>query len=390
MRSVSACLIFLALAGVTPAAAQDLTDSGDYWTDTGQEERRPRGRRGGDAQSLEDAEQSGRSYVLGSGYGGSRTVPETYTVVRGDTLWDVTGRFYGNPWEWPRVWSYNPEITNPHWIYPMDRLRLIEAGRVASQLPTGRGGQRTIRAARSRDPESVFLRDQGYLDRDALRGAGYIAGSPDDHMLLAPYDECYVQFGENSDVRAGQEYTVFRQIESQERDPEESGTLVRIFGTVLIRGYDREQHVARAVITEALDPIERGMRVAAIPRRFDDVPPQRNQVDIDAQVVATLRPQRLVGQYNIIFVNAGGRQGVRPGNRFFIVRQGDDWRQNLTTEEREMGATVDVPPAPEEYPAEVVAEARVVHVRENTATLMVTRQVDAIAVGDRAEMRRGY
>ncbi len=49
--------------------------------------------------------------------------PDSYTVKPGDTLWDLSGRFLNNPWYWPKVWSYNPEISNPHWIYPGNVVR---------------------------------------------------------------------------------------------------------------------------------------------------------------------------------------------------------------------------------------------------------------------------
>jgi nucleoid-associated protein YgaU len=56
---------------------------------------------------------------------GSRDVaPENYVIQRGDTLWDLSGKFLESPWYWPKLWSYNPQIENPHWIYPGNPLRL--------------------------------------------------------------------------------------------------------------------------------------------------------------------------------------------------------------------------------------------------------------------------
>ena len=51
-------------------------------------------------------------------------VPESHSVRRGDTLWDISGRYYTNPYAWPQVWALNPQLQNPHWIYPGDRIRL--------------------------------------------------------------------------------------------------------------------------------------------------------------------------------------------------------------------------------------------------------------------------
>jgi nucleoid-associated protein YgaU len=51
-------------------------------------------------------------------------VPPLHTVKKGDTLWDICDTYFANPWQWPRVWSYNPDILNPHWIYPGEVVRL--------------------------------------------------------------------------------------------------------------------------------------------------------------------------------------------------------------------------------------------------------------------------
>jgi hypothetical protein len=144
------------------------------------------------------------------------------------------------------------------------------------------------------------------------------------------------------------------------------------------------------MITEALDPIERGMRVATIPRNFQMVPPVANDRDLAARVVATLHPRQLVGDYQVVFVNVGQEQGVRQGNRFFIVREGDEWRRSLSGNEEQAGAVEPDRGEPDEYPPEIVAEGRVVNVRPNTSGLMITRSRTEVSVGDRAEMRQGY
>ena len=338
-------------------------------------------------QSLEEAGQNRQGIrITGNLRGRARAIPPVYTVRRGDTLWDVTGRFYGNPWEWPRVWSFNPEITNPHWIYPLDQLRLMPPG---SDVVTDTG-PRLVAPARGMASGTVFLREEGFLDRDALEQAGVVVGSPEDHMLLAPFDEVYVEFDEGTQGVPSGEYTIFREMNEGERNQAEEGTLVRIFGAVRVNSYDPEHRTARATIIEALDPIERGYRVAAIPRRFDMVPPRAADRDIETHVAATLQPRELLGEQQIMFLPVGSEDGVQTGNRFFVVRAGDRWRTGLSSDPRTAGAAVEAPAEPEDYPAEIVAEARVVYVRPNSSTAMITRSVYEVQVGDQAEMREGY
>src|SRR5437868_5407958 len=73
--------------------------------------------------------------------------PEEYTITKGDTLWDLSQKFLNNPWYWPKIWSLNPSIENPHWIYPGNKLRIVPGpgGQGVIQIEQGQaaagGGQ---------------------------------------------------------------------------------------------------------------------------------------------------------------------------------------------------------------------------------------------------------
>ncbi|MEM6959762.1 MAG: hypothetical protein AAF645_29030, partial [Myxococcota bacterium] len=260
-------------------------------------------------------------------------------------------------------------------------------GEAPTVLDTGSG----VAPPRRRAPGTVWLRDQGYLDREALETAGVVIGSPEEQMLLSTFDEVYIRFEGGTPVQPGAEYTIFREIDEDERGDGEEGELVRNFGTIRLRSYDQDRGMGRAVITEALDPIERGYRVAAVPRRFEEVPPRQNAQDVSAEVVAALRPTEFAADYQLVFVNAGSDQGVQLGNRFFVVRTGDEWR-NVREARETYGETItDAPePADEDYLPEVVAEGRVVNVRPGSSALLITRSVREIDIGERVEMRRGF
>lgn len=338
--------------------------------------------------TLGDARSTGSSVTVTGGR--TRHVPPTHTVRSGDTLWDITAHYYGNPWEWPRIWSYNPEVTNPHWIYPLDQIRLLPPGGLP--IPTRDGVRIVAREARGAD--SIYLREQGWLDEEALRTSGEIIGSPSDHMLLAPYEQVYIRFDELEGGRSPEgEFTVFRELPAEterEREPGDDGTLVRVLGAVRIDEWDPDRRTARATIIEALDPIERGFFVADIPRRFDVVPPVTADRDLETEVVAALRPHLLIGAEQIVFVPVGEEDGLRVGNRFFIMRDGDAFRRSLEMDEHRMGAATSLPEEPEEWPPEVIAEGRVVSLRPHSAGLFITRSIHPVENGDRCEMREGY
>ena len=355
-------------------------------------------------------------------------VPEAgnYIVLDGDTLWDLSGRYYGTSYEWPKLWSYNPEITNPHWIYPGHVLRLREGASGGTSVAVdgapgasdgapgtddgglfvgkGRFGQGfgAKRFAISRDG-SILVGEEVYLDRDALKKAGKIVGSYEDHMLLSPSDEIYLEFGRDAVPTTGREFTVFRHIQERENRPiagrvpqitaeDERGESVRVLGAVRIRSYDEDTRVARAVIVEALEPIERGFQVTDMPRRLAQVPPRTNGRKVESKIVAAARPLGILGRNQVVFIGAGEKQGVEVGNRFLVVRQGDTWRRSLIRSEIKTAAERPARRKPDDskYPKETIGEVRVLYVRPESCTGIITGSTHEVEPGDRVEMPEGF
>jgi len=366
--------------------------------------------------SVSEAKAQGRGYRVGQHGPRAEGGADVHVVQEGDTLWDISAHYFDDPWHWPQIWSWNPEITNPHWIYPLDQIRLSEQKLTADQVVAhakaelgGSPGAYREKGATAgmlagtevapnvvvpRDalkPGMVFLRDQGYLDSDSLRTAGQISGGHAENMFLSPTDQVYVRFKSDQDVRAGQSYAIFRAIKPEEREEAEQGVLVRILGSVVVRSYDRNKRIARGVITEAMEPIERGMFVAMVDRRFDLVDPKRNASNVVAHIIASIQPRRLLSYGNVVFLDVGEGKGIQPGNRFFVVRRGDDWLDTIDAEPTEIGNVTEVPPYDkEELPKEVVAELRVLKVRKKTTIAIVTRSDTDLALGEVAEMRVGF
>ena len=227
----------------------------------------------------------------------------------------------------------------------------------------------------------MYLRDEGFVERAAYQRAGVIVGSPDERTLLSTFDEVYVEFENPERVTVGSEFAVFRQVREVRptEDEEEAGSIVEILGTVQVRSYDRDRNIARAVITETLQPIERGHRVAPIERTFTVTAPVRNDRNLVARVLASLTPVQNVGDQQVIYLDRGAQDGVRQGNRFFVVRRGDAYRRSIDEDDLRSG-----------FPFEVIAELRVVALRRHTSTALVVRSTQEVHPGDRAEMRRGY
>jgi len=315
-------------------------------------------------------------------------MPRTHTVRDGDTLWDITQTYYGDPYRWPQVWSYNPDITNPHWIYPDAQVQLRPGdGDVVETAP--RGFKRVDRFSGITAP-AVYQAEYGFLETSALKDAGFVIGANEEHMMLSESDVAYVRFAEDVEPEIGRIYTVFRKIEKIERESWEKGELIRIIGAVRLEDYDEKRQLGHAVVVRALEGIERGFRIAPTERNFRWVSVVPAEISLRATVVASLYPRKLPSTNQIVFLDVGAAHGVVLGNRFYIVRQGDEWRRSAEGKiGREIEPTVPLPDEPEHYPWEVVAIGRAVNVQPNTTAILLERATRAVRMGDRAELRKG-
>lgn len=169
--------------------------------------------------------------------------PDKYTVVKGDTLWDISDRFLKHAWLWPQMWEYNPQINNPHLIYPGDlisleyvdgqpRMVIERDGTRISQSGGGSGTERLSPRIRtesiadaiptiSGDAIASFLVHPRVVASEQLNNAPYVVGNYDGRLISAIGHQVYVR-GELS--REQPQYAVFRR-SKELKDPQTQRTL---------------------------------------------------------------------------------------------------------------------------------------------------------------------
>ena len=305
--------------------------------------------------------------------------PAQYTVQEGDTLWDICERMFQDAYVWPRIWSYNPDITNPNWIYPGEVLRLtedaLEEAPVAPQEVSG-----DVSSMPSMSKGTLLIRSQAFIDKDGLEKSGRIVGAHKEVKWLAQYDEAYVSFP-NASPNPGDVFSAFDVLREVNIDDEETplGKLVEIKGRVKVTSFDPKTRIARVVIDEASHPLPRGTHIGPVHRNLSMIPPVRNEKTVKGELVAFLDPVVLAANHQVVFVNRGEKHGVRDGNRFFAVEQRDGLRR-VNEQPNDM----------EGYPVEVIAEMRVIETRRATATCLITSAIRELEVGQTVEMREGY
>ncbi|HMA94494.1 MAG TPA: LysM peptidoglycan-binding domain-containing protein [Polyangiaceae bacterium] len=357
-------------------------------------------------------------------------VPDVHTVKRGDTLWDLCGHYLGNSWEWPRVWSYNPDIRNPNWIYPGDQIRIRSpeestggaysslyrgpsgsdgsgAGRGAGWGGSGEGSTSAAFGQPARvAPQTVFLRNEAYIEDPQKDILGEVIGAKEEQMLLGQGNHVYLDVKPGSTLKAGQELTLFEQSRKPEHVPgarQPPGEIILVKGTVEVEEFDAKKNLAKARIIESVDAIERGTKVGAVGRRYLVIPPKPSQVTVWVRLMTGTYPHVFLGQNQLVFLDHGSEDGLAPGNRLLVIRRGDTWRRSLDTNSKSARyrMRVDTPGNAEseptqikrndaDFPQEIVGEVRIVHTGKWSSLAVVTASQRELFSGDRAIARVGY
>jgi LysM domain len=261
------------------------------------------------------------------------SAPTQYTVKRGDTLWGIANVFLKNPWEWPEIWYVNPRIQNPHRIYPGDVLVLGYSADGRPQITIAQeGALRLNPALRSSALDdaiptipyaaiAAFLSRPALLARSEVKDAPYVLGFPDEHQAAGESQVVYMRGLANAPT--GARYSVIH-VGDPIKDPESGKTLgyEGIYTATAV--VQRPAAVARTVLVDTARETLRGdcllPDTGTNPLNFT---PRAPSNAVKGQIIAVVDAEALIGQYNIVAINRGTRDGVGPGTVLAIDEAGD-------------------------------------------------------------------
>ena len=273
--------------------------------------------------------------------------PQTYIVQEGDTLWDISSVFLRDPWYWPEIWFKNPQVENPHLIYPGDtlaivyvggerRVQLLSRGADGSVLSQTEGGLKVVKInprVRSKSIDATIpsipieqirhlIERPMIVDEETLNQSAYVLSSLDNHLINSINDKLYVR---KLDTSSGNgRYQIYRPNRPL-YDPitnELLGYEALYVGEskLLLRG-----DPASVRVTNSEREILRNDRVMPIDNtNFErDFYPKPPSTEVSGEIVALLDAISKSGAFQTIAINLGNRDGVESGNVLRIRRNGD-------------------------------------------------------------------
>lgn len=262
----------------------------------------------------------------------SPTAPERYVVVKGDTLWDISAKFLADPWYWPEIWYVNPQVQNPHLIYPGDVLALTWVdGR--PQLVLERGGATRLSPQVREQPLSeairaipweiieAFMSRPTVLAKEQVKDAPYVMTSRDRRIIAAIGDDVYARRLEKATV--AQSYLVYH-VGDKLKDPDDGDVL----------GY-QGVYASTGTVTQTGDPATLRLVAATretlhgdilLPDKIDlgmDFIPHPPARDVQGSIMAVVNGHLTFGEYQVVAINRGARHGLEPGNVLSVWERGD-------------------------------------------------------------------
>ncbi|WP_036172714.1 LysM peptidoglycan-binding domain-containing protein [Massilia sp. 9096] len=260
--------------------------------------------------------------------------PDQHKVVKGDTLWDISGAFLEHPWCWPQVWGMNrDEIRNPHWIYPGQiiyfdrrhgRLTLVKPGtdanagqlpltRLSPQLRTGDLGPDNAVPAIPAGVIEPYLTQPLVVEDDTLSRAARIVAAQDDRLNLGEGDRIYVR----GDLRGATSFQIFRP-SGELRDPDTGAVVAHeaaYVGTArLVQEARPGVDVHSFAITHSVKEITVGDRLLpAPPVPVRNYMPHAPIQPIGARVMSIASESNYAAQSQVVTVNRGAIDGLDVG-----------------------------------------------------------------------------
>ena len=273
--------------------------------------------------------------------------PQSYTVVRGDTLWDISGKFLSQPWKWPEIWHANPQVKNPHLIYPGDVLSLVYIDG-QPRLMLNRGESRgtiklspqvrstplaeAIPAIPLEKINSFLLSNRIINTAEEFAQRPYVVAGNQERVVSGAGDRIYAR-GSFDDqqpsyglFRQGKTYTdpVTQEFLGINADDIGSGEIVA-----------EEGDIATMVLSRTTQEVRLGDRLFPTEERAvnSTFMPSEPSSEISGVILDVPRGVTQIGQFDVITINKGKRDGLVEGNVLAVYKTGESVRDRITGEQ---------------------------------------------------------
>ena len=320
--------------------------------------------------------------------------PVVYTIKKGDTLWGISQRFLKDPYYWPNLWANNPELPNPHFIYPGQqvkiydgRIEIVPAPAAAPQPATATASTAAPATAATAvqppqpeptppapaEPEvkiAAYGANEGFVAANQISGVGTVVDTTDNRLMITRGNSVFMDMRDLAATKVGMFFNLFEPGDEivNPATGELVGYRVTNLGTVQIT--DVSGSVATGVVTTALREILRGARLAPYEEPVREVTLKKTDRNLKGYVVGAGGNQITLGKFDVIYLNLGSNDGLEQGNMLNISRPRMASELALKTENFQA-------------PEVLLGNAVVIKTEPTTAVALIVKMAAPIFRGDR-------
>ena len=273
--------------------------------------------------------------------------PVEYVVQEGDTLWDISQKYLSDAWLWPEIWQINEQIDNPHLIYPGDLIGLVYKGEevkvsVVQRSAAAKGVVKLTPSARISSIASAippipmtaissFMTNSRIVKSNELKDAPYVVAGDDNRILAGGGGKVYARGFGKVDPEVG--YGIFRkgQVFVDPDTSEILGLEAREVGAGAVAAWDGD--VATLSLSNAREEVMIGDRLLTSEDRqvIANFMPSAPPKDVYGRMIAVLGGVTQIGQYQVVVINQGERDGVVEGNVLAVYKTGSTIIDRVTS-----------------------------------------------------------
>lgn len=307
--------------------------------------------------------------------------PTIYVIKQGDTLWGLSERFIKDPKYWPNMWSKNSQVTNPHFIYPGQKVRIFpdRIELVPKEQAVVAPAQKSAPAATvaetlqevAAEKSYTLYGSEGFLAEKGFKPFGLVIGAQHERILVGVDDIVYTDIGTEHNAASGDKFTICRKDISVKHplNNEEMGFKIIPLGSLQLT--DVEKKSSRAIITKST--MEIGPGAYLIPykdTRRREVTLKNTANDLKGYVVESYSGGSIIAAGDVVYIDLGSSQGAEAGNLLYIVRE-------VTIDQRYVEGRVD------KLPQELLGALVILETGKKTSTALVVKSIDTIYKGAR-------
>lgn len=248
-----------------------------------------------------------------------------YTIQKGDTLWDLSQRFYNSQWDWPGLWEMNKEIKNPHQITPGQKIKIfLKSEAPIAKAPIAKAPVETAKPVLppAISPSFTYLEMShlGFIKTTVEPSLGNIIREKDGNLMMSAHDIIYINPRGKDLLVPGKIYQIFDTENIKETLNDRKFVGIKHLIKAEIKILENHGSYVAAVITNSYRDASVNDRIMAYYERDTLLSVQENPTPIKASLICSEENTVMINNYQIAFIDRGSKDNVQPGQIYKILQ----------------------------------------------------------------------